>query len=507
MYKNKYLKYKNKYLELKNQYGGANKSSIIKVEITRPIYDILISENEIFTRLFGPTKLSINISIDSGEASLLLNLCKQNPSWNILDASSRPVTKLDINTLVWKAGTKYIIDNVTQLQEASAEISMVELASALPPLVFRRPVNNIISDSELVSLTRQRLGEYRPPDFDCIDITKPYNQDLTRTEICIDSEYTPVFILGNDNQELPIHTIFDTGNASKTLLSKSFALAHGLPIVKKIATKESILSYNYLTRVLRRPELAISPLHSDDKKRTGMHSMTNINEEVVAERLDAEQFPETPLEDFMNNIQRLVPYLSDIIYHQIKKSFKNSASSAKDATDIAGGGGGVIDEGPVSSNDKYNLLCKYCSIVYSQGVGGSRVISLEKTHLFIKINTKSNNRPSSPLVIVLRADVTDFDGLLVCNEDIRKLDALNIKLGYLPESNTKRELIKKTTKDLETIQVKMTQYNFVINIDHTIVEVTEKYLKSEIIKLEKEGIILGHRLNELKKHNIVATRK
>lgn len=145
--------YKNKYLELKNQTGGStDKVSKFRVVINDSIYNI-ISKDERFTRLFGPKKLSVDVNINSIEASQLLNLFKQYPNWNILDASVRPPVKLDVTKLIWQPNTSYTINN--PMQETPSGISM---AKVMP--LFREQVNHIIphSDSDKIS----KLLEFGP---------------------------------------------------------------------------------------------------------------------------------------------------------------------------------------------------------------------------------------------------------------------------------------------------------------------------------------------------------
>jgi hypothetical protein len=138
--------YKNKYLELKNQAGGStDEVGKFRVAINDSIYNI-IYKDERFTRLFGPKKLYVEVNINSIEASQLLDLFKQYPNWNILDASVRPPIKLDVRTLIWQPNTVYTINN--PMQETPSGITM---AKVVP--VFREQVNPIIphSDSDKIS--------------------------------------------------------------------------------------------------------------------------------------------------------------------------------------------------------------------------------------------------------------------------------------------------------------------------------------------------------------------
>ena len=162
----------------------------------------------------------------------------------------------------------------------------------------------------------------------------------------------------------------------------------------------------------------------------------------------------------------------------------------------------------VLKKKSFDFLCGSCGIKYGGGVGGGKIISLEKTHIFIKINTITpSGEPSTPLVIVLRADLTDIDLLLVCNEDIRKLDALNIKLSYVPESNIKRKNIKEIKEKLQNNEDKLTQYDFAIKLDRTLLEVEVKSLEEQKTILESENTLLENIKQRLKIQNIVATRK
>jgi hypothetical protein len=177
-----------------------------------------------------------------------------------------------------------------------------------------------------------------------------------------------------------------------------------------MASKQSILSFNDLARIVGLPK--IPKLHSQAPPKTGIATLRSS----AADKLQADEAVEyRPV-----TIRELTQLLNEVV--------------DRVAAGAAHGAGGLPPKVE---------LYRMCGINVVGGVGGGSAVCFDETYIPVEIEVESAIgalRP--PLKFLIRADVASLPGaldLLVSLEDIRKLSLHGIKLDFMQKSHQKRD--------------------------------------------------------------------
>ena len=108
----KYQKYKSKYLELQkrinqfNQFGQFGRGIPFSIKIDQNIKNFIDSREDlqILQKVFTRSDIPYDIDTDNEVAIKLLELCKENPSWDIREGTRR-ILNNEIDKLAWQQAT------------------------------------------------------------------------------------------------------------------------------------------------------------------------------------------------------------------------------------------------------------------------------------------------------------------------------------------------------------------------------------------------------------------
>ena len=257
MSQDKYLKYKNKYLALKKQSRQLGGGFRIGIKITD---NARIRFGEALTEIIGTSK-EFQIQSDDPVAEKLLEFCKNN------DVTIR-INHIVVNkdNFSWKA-ERYTIDYITPPSSSAAPSSAAAApssAAAAPSSAAAASSSAAVAPSSAAAASSSAAAASSSATFStpfvrsvmkkqpvaaaagAIDLIRDLNEREARVlEVYrCDAELANVTSNGR-----PIHTIFDTGNASTTQIPRSIieslrARGHIIDIIPDAATTNNILGFN-----------------------------------------------------------------------------------------------------------------------------------------------------------------------------------------------------------------------------------------------------------------------
>jgi hypothetical protein len=412
----KYQKYKSKYLELQksiSQFGGG---ILFRIKIDQNIKNFIYDRQDlqILKNMFIKPNTLYDIESDNAVAIKLLELCKENPSWEIKEGAKR----IPNDKLVWQPAT-YTLSSPGQ----------VLVPVPIPEQLIRDLPDGFgfVEKFRLKALADTKVSNEHYLDLRLDLRTMPLQP--TADKFIIDSHYTLTTCMGKQ-----INTVFDTGNSADTACSLKKVRELGLKIMHKIVSKNSIIMYNLLVDAYGRghlvkireltPPQALQPRVQREQGIQGLREVANR----FLEDQDAIEYQETNLEEFIKLLDRLLPYYIDRIL-----------------------GGANMNE-----NEKRVYLYETCGVSVATGVvPGAYDIYLYETYLPIEASVvNANGIPQPNFKFLVKADVGEPSvDLLISDEDIRKLSLNGATIGSVQKSHQKRDRLKELRKKLKSIRL------------------------------------------------------
>lgn len=426
----KYQKYKSKYLELQksiSQFGGGVK---LRIKIHHNIKKIIDDrpDLQILKDVFIKPDTLYEIISDNEVAIKLLELCKENPSWDIREGNKR-IPKDEIDKLAWQSATyslspKQVLDPV--------------LDPVLVPVP--RPVPQL--DQDIVHLQPYRLDDFATQQIGLgyLDLRKmPRVATGINYKYKIDSEYTPTTCMGHT-----ISTNFDTGNGAMTLFNIDKARQIGLPLIPKMTSKDSILMYNSLVDLYRMaPQThkirvvpaarapapaarAPGPAPAQRERYQDLHGLAIRN--VADQR--ALEYEQITLQDFVKKLDILLPMHMEGLDEEVR--YRKPISEIK---------------------KEFYVMC---GIQMMTGIGGTSDIYFHKTLVPIEVPVLAEDgRVLENFKFFVKADVGNLltNNLLLSNEDIRKLSLYGAKLDFVDRSHLKRNRLLDLKKQFNRLKL------------------------------------------------------
>jgi len=430
----KYQKYKSKYLELQksisqfNQFGQFGGGIQFRIRIDQNIKNFIDSRTDlkILQDVFTEKDKSYDIDTDKDKevAIKLLDLCKENPSWNIREGNER-ISKDDIHKLAWKKAL-YILSSDKQVLAPGPGPEPILDQYQHPALL-----EQLIKDLPAGFVKRFRLeafAETKVKDESYLDLrTKPNSE--TAHKFVIESHYTPTICNGH-----PIKTVFDKGNSNVTLCSLNKVKDLKLDMTHKMASKNSILMYNILVETCGRgqlnkinkqaPQAPQAPRVQSERK---IHTLQVVADSFIEDESSV-NYQETTLEEFIKLLDLLLPnYINEI---------PNGHNMTK--------------------TEQTDYLYRHCGLKPVSGVNpGASDLYLYETYLPIESAVVDENGMFQPkFKFLVKADVGNPGvDLLISDEDIRKLSLYGAKVEYVKKSHQKRDEIIELKRELEEIEL------------------------------------------------------
>ena len=424
----KYQKYKSKYLELQksiSQFGGGVK---FRIKIHHNIKKIIDDrpDLQILKDVFIKPDTFYDIYSDTIVAIKLLELCKENPSWDIREGNKR-ILKDEIDKLAWKEASYILSPNQV-------------LDPVLVPVP--RPVPQL--DPDILHLEPYRLDDFATQKIGLgyLDLRKmPRVATGINYKYKIDSEYTPTTCMGHT-----ISTNFDTGNGAMTLFNIDKARQIGLPLIPKMTSKDSILMYNSLVDlyrmdpqthkirvvpVARAPTPAARALLAPAQRERyqDLHGLAIRN--VADQR--ALEYEQITLENYVRKLDILFPRHMEGLDEEVRR--RKPISEIKEEFYVR------------------------CGIKMITGIGGTSGIYFHKTLVPIEVPVLAEDgRVLENFKFFVKADVGNLltNDLLLSNEDIRKLSLHGAKLDFVDRSHLKRNRLLDLRKEYDRLRL---EYN------------------------------------------------
>lgn len=468
----KYLKYKSKYLALKKkfrQFGGAG----FRITVDATVKLEIVKDAEL-SALFG-TGLKTAIPLDSSASAKLLALYMSNPTWTMRSVG-RPVSR---EGFVWEDQTNYTLE-APRAAAASAPTPAGAAAPALiPGAAARLPPGTglrLVTPPEFEAFATATLADGY---LDLRPMPAATPAAILARRYQLDSEYTPTTCAGQ-----PMHTIFDTGNASHTICARRKVIALQLMVKPKMASKSSILSYNELAHFTGLPKVDPLPTAAAPRQ-TGVATFKS-SAAATLQAAEAVEFAPRTLREFTGLLDAALPRL---MAHPIGPILLGAA------------GAGAAGAGAASN------LYKMCGIRGVSGIGGGSTVCFEETYVPVEVPViAAGGAPRPPLKLLFKADVSDLPGaldLLVSLEDIRKLSLHGAKLDFSEESHRKRDELLRLEEEVAELEPRLQIYRFA----HANAGSSEEHRQSaeKIREIDARLRVVDARIRALREHNIPVT--
>ena len=318
MSQDKYLKYKNKYLALKKQSRQLGGGFRIGIKITD---NARIRFGEALTEIIGTSK-EFQIQSDDPVAEKLLEFCKNN------DVTIR-INHIVVNkdNFSWKA-ERYTIDYITPPSSSAAAAAAPSSAAAASSSAAAASSSATFSTPFVRSVMKQPVAaSSSAAAAGAIDLIRDLNEREARVLEVYKCDAEVANVTSNG---IPIHTIFDTGNASTTLIPRSIieslrARGHIIDIIPDAATTNNILGFNSVIDTFSsfNKRLKIKPLMQDIQpmaavSRMGIGALAFLDA-AACERAQAMQYEPTTLVQLHDKLHSLdlkediLPMCIDII--------------------------------------------------------------------------------------------------------------------------------------------------------------------------------------------------
>ena len=417
-------------------------------------FNIINDKNVLYT---SPFRSYININIKD-DMEKLRKLMSNNYQLKIFDTKSKNTRNISINELK--------LNENDSIQYRLCRASEVKVSNRPPartnnqPLVQRNileiPERNNFNFSEVVEdlkLIRERdrlerLGFRRLPNESDRNISISY--------LC-DSHYTQVFSYkfnGNRQTMSQVDAVFDTGNASHTLIDNRIVEEFGFKKFPILATKSQISSFNRIIDIIN--DIQNSFIASIPKATNRNRFFSGLSNKGI-------RFIDNPLQykislisqdyegvsGFPNKKQSYNRLRKFSTYKRIKIEFLlNFVQENKKLIKL------LMKHPELSDSELYS----FCGIPYASGVGGAITVFTEEVIIPFSIDGITNNGELKKYYLTAGVIYNDENKkenkhILFSNDDIDKLSYVGINIGKCAVFSEFRKRISNLIKQKEELSL------------------------------------------------------
>jgi hypothetical protein len=309
--------------------------------------------------------------------------------------------------------------------------------------------NNNSGINGKLNLERTRLER-----LGCRRLPNSPNSNIVRSYLC-DSHYTEVLSYSLPmNTLVPVKSIFDTGNASHTIVDREIVKQLKLPVFPILATKEQISKFNsMIDKIIRVQEyLTRGNIRVSEKNRKGLFSLFIENpHEYKIQLININS--NTPKKVGIHGINRPT---KEQIYDKLRKiTYKRTTMAS--LYDFVNRNKLLIqtiigsNTEPILDSKIYNL----CGISYTVGVGGAITVITEEVIIPFSIPGIDNENGVKKYFITAGVNNTSIPGdiphILFSNKDIDKLSFVGINIGKCIRFSEFRESILEIEEQIKEL--------------------------------------------------------